>query len=451
MAQMRKDALHQARLRQARRRDRRRACPRRTAWRGRGGRPATMLAHVVERPDGERIVGGDEAERAGAGALEPPGEQHAEGLMGEAALERIADEVDAACRAGRSRPGPHSGLGTTEKCACRRSQSETWSGSRFQVSGSAKSLRTPLGEIGRERELAAVIGRAPWGRSRAARVTTASSSRMPSKREHLAGEHEGVARGQLLDEIFLDLAEHAGRPRARRPLSARRARGSSAPRRWCRHSAGIAARCGDGRCDRGLRGLLQLGIALVIGERVAAGRDEFDDLVEGLARQVAIGGGAHAPRGRAGRRSKGAAQAMPSMCWASTSSAPGREGGVSCAPSSVASSAAWHSSTSKRLAGTRIALLGSSMPVIGAADALGETARALRRADIDDEIDIAPVDAEIEGRGADHGAELARDHRRLDLAPLRHVERAVMQRDGQVVVVVGARAPGTASRPGSAC
>ena len=27
--------------------------------------------------------------------------------------------------------------------------------------------------------------------------------------QHLAGEHEGVARRELLDEIFLDLAEHA--------------------------------------------------------------------------------------------------------------------------------------------------------------------------------------------------------------------------------------------------
>ena len=44
--------------------------------------------------------------------------------------------------------------------------------------------------------------------------------------------------------------------------------------------------------------------------------------------------------------------------------------------------------------------------VIGAADALQQPARALRRADIDDEIDVAPVDAEIERRGADHGAQL---------------------------------------------
>jgi hypothetical protein len=43
-------------------------------------------------------------------------------------------------------------------------------------------------------------------------------------------------------------------------------------------------------------------------------------------------------------------------------------------------------------------------PVIGPTDALGKPARTLGRADIDDEIDIAPVDAEVERRGAHHGA-----------------------------------------------
>ena len=80
-------------------------------------------------------------------------------------------------------------------------------------------------------------------------------------------------------------------------------------------------------------------------------------------------------------------------------------------------------------------LRGLIEPVIGAADALQQAARTLGRADMDDEIDIAPVDAEIERRGADDGAQLARRHRRFHLAPLRHIERAVMQRDRQIVVI----------------
>jgi hypothetical protein len=62
-------------------------------------------------------------------------------------------------------------------------------------------------------------------------------------------------------------------------------------------------------------------------------------------------------------------------------------------------------------------------------------ASALRRADIDHEIDVAPVDAEIERRRAHDRAQAAARHRLFDLAPLRYVERAVMQRDREIVVV----------------
>ena len=73
--------------------------------------------------------------------------------------------------------------------------------------------------------------------------------------------------------------------------------------------------------------------------------------------------------------------------------------------------------------------------MIGTADALQHARGALRRADIDDQIDVAPVDAEIERGRANHGAQAARRHRGFYLAPLRHVERAVMQGDGEIVVV----------------
>ena len=42
----------------------------------------------------------------------------------------------------------------------------------------------------------------------------------------------------------------------------------------------------------------------------------------------------------------------------------------------------------------------------------------LGRGQLDDQVDVAPVDAEVERRGADHGAQLAPRHGRLDLAPL---------------------------------
>ena len=74
-------------------------------------------------------------------------------------------------------------------------------------------------------------------------------------------------------------------------------------------------------------------------------------------------------------------------------------------------------------------------PVVGAADPLHQARGTLGRADIDDEIDVAPIDTEIERGGADHAAQLSCRHRVLDLAALGDVERAVMQRDGEAVVV----------------
>ncbi len=74
-------------------------------------------------------------------------------------------------------------------------------------------------------------------------------------------------------------------------------------------------------------------------------------------------------------------------------------------------------------------------PMVGAADALHQAADALGRAHLDDEIDVAPVDAEIERGGRHHGTQPARRHRGLDLAPLLDGQRAVMQPDRQIVVV----------------
>ena len=57
----------------------------------------------------------------------------------------------------------------------------------------------------------------------------------------------------------------------------------------------------------------------------------------------------------------GTPHAQPSTCCASTSNAPTRNGGVSCAFTATASMAARHSSTSKRFAGMSTPFEGSSM------------------------------------------------------------------------------------------
>ncbi len=73
--------------------------------------------------------------------------------------------------------------------------------------------------------------------------------------------------------------------------------------------------------------------------------------------------------------------------------------------------------------------------MIGAADALDEAACPFRGADVDDQIDVAPVDAEVEGRGGDDGLDRAGGHGGLDLAALFGGQRAVVERDRQRGIV----------------
>ena len=72
-------------------------------------------------------------------------------------------------------------------------------------------------------------------------------------------------------------------------------------------------------------------------------------------------------------------------------------------------------------------------PVVGAADPLQQPRAALGRAHLDDEVDVAPVDAEVEAGGRDQPAQLARGHRRFDLAPRLDREAAVMDADRQAL------------------
>ena len=73
--------------------------------------------------------------------------------------------------------------------------------------------------------------------------------------------------------------------------------------------------------------------------------------------------------------------------------------------------------------------------MVGTADPLGKAAGALRCADVDHQIDVAPVDAHVERRRRDNRLQLVGGHGGLDLAPLPDIQRAVMQRDRQRVFV----------------
>ena len=71
--------------------------------------------------------------------------------------------------------------------------------------------------------------------------------------------------------------------------------------------------------------------------------------------------------------------------------------------------------------------------MVGPADPLDQAFDVFGCADLNDQIDIAPVDPQIEAAGADDGAQLPGDHRALDPFPLFARQRPVVDADRQIV------------------
>ena len=74
--------------------------------------------------------------------------------------------------------------------------------------------------------------------------------------------------------------------------------------------------------------------------------------------------------------------------------------------------------------------------MVGAADPLEEARRTLWGAHLDDEVDVAPVDAEVEAGRCHQSAQLAGRHRRFDLAASLLRKAAVVDPDRQTLVVL---------------
>ena len=174
------------------------------------------------------------------------------------------------------------------------------SGSAAPLAGIGEQAAHPVGQIGRERKLAALVGRhLGIGPAGARYVDFVFGQRLVA--QDFAGEHEGVARHHGLDEILLDLAEQlaAARDRARiAGTAAARPHEADLDHVGFHDGADVEAvalrhaRIGDAPAS--VRPEADLGEALVALERIAAGGDEIDDRVEILARKPRIGcGGAH--------------------------------------------------------------------------------------------------------------------------------------------------------------
>ena len=73
--------------------------------------------------------------------------------------------------------------------------------------------------------------------------------------------------------------------------------------------------------------------------------------------------------------------------------------------------------------------------VVGAADPLQQARAALGRPHLNNQFDIAPVDAKVQRSSGDQGPQFAVGHRRLDLAAGGDVEAAVVDADRQALVI----------------
>ncbi len=258
---------------------------------------------------------------------------------------------------------------------------------------------------------------------------------MPSKRSTLPANRK-VSPGVSVSRKYSSILPSTGPPRATVPRAG--ARIAHVEHRHLDDGADIQpvllGDAADWRPANAVLGAADAGIALVGAQRIAAGRDEIDDAVEGRAVEPGIGrGAAHLLVELVGdeRLAAGAAEhmlrqhverAVEQRRRVLRAEIVGLERGAAFQHLEAVGR---HQDGAARLVHA----------VVGAADALRQPAGALRRADMDDQVDVAPVDAEVERRGRDDGAQAVGLHRLLDAAPLADVERAVMQRDRQVVLV----------------
>ena len=162
-----------------------------------------------------------------------------------------------------------------------------------------------------------------------------------------------------------------------------------------------------GQAQAAVLGLAQPRIAVIGAQRIAAGGHEIHHRIEILAREWAIGrGDAHFGKQRIGieRRRAGRAQHMLRQHVERARLQP------------LAVEFAGQHRIARGIAFQHLEAVGRHQqrgagfvqPVIGAADALDQPGRALGRADADHLVHRAPVDAEVQGGGADHRAQIAR-------------------------------------------
>ena len=179
------------------------------------------------------------------------------------------------------------------------------------------------------------------------------------------------------------------------------------------------ARIGDTPASRLV--LLDTGETLVGFQRVAAGSDEIDHIIEIGSRKTRIGrGGQHFAIKLIGHEWLAAGPSKDVLRQHIQRAGAQRRGILGVFADGVDRNAAFQHL--EAIGRYQHRARGFIEAMIGAADPLHQPRGAFRRTDIDDQIDIAPVDAKIERGGAHHTAQPSARHRLFDLAALCDVQ-----------------------------
>ena len=387
---------------------------------------ARDIERLERTPHRQHIIRRHEPERMEAEALHPPCEQHAEGLVRVATLEAVGDGEELV--AARKRLDQ-------QVIAARHARDVALKAEPLLhlIRKGAPGCRVlqhaahPIGQIGRHRHAAAGIGR-HLGLPAAAIGDLADRLLQAQELQHSSRENEGVARTQHVDEILLHLAQRRAPPAGVANLQ----------QRFLDDGADVhAVLAGDTFAhDMHQSGAVaeQAAVAVIGGQRVAAILDEAEHVVEILPFQHAVR--LHAPDlviQRIGPERAGTGDAHDVL-------------GEDIEPAGarrIAIQLAGPDPGDGGLAFQHLEAVGRHQDgagdlvhaVIGAADALQQARDPLGRADLEHLVDPAPIDAEIERGRGDHRAQQALGHRRLHPLALVELQRAVMDRNRQGLVV----------------
>ena len=246
--------------------------------------------HILQCPDRERILVGHEAQGLQPCPLQPPRQQHAERLVGQPALERVANQVIAVA----AREGLHQQPVGRRQSGLQLLQAKPLADRNRQCTPALRivhQIAHPRGQIGRQGELAAIPA-GHFGRIGGRPANQAFADGDAFEAQDLTGEQEGVAGTQLIGEPLLHLAELPAAPGVVR----RRGAGRDQP--------DIEHRAFHDRPDIHPMALGHVAVArpvpaigsrdhdaaepVIARQRIAPARNELHDPVERLAVQMGV-------------------------------------------------------------------------------------------------------------------------------------------------------------------